>query len=96
MAKVNWQGVYPALTTKFKEDHSLDIPAFQKHLDFQLNNGIHGVILAGSLGEASTLQLQETLELLAAAKETKGFKPRSDIEVNGNKVRLNRKGIQLV
>ena len=69
MAKVNWQGVYPALTTKFKEDHSLDIPAFQKHLDFQLNNGIHGVILAGSLGEASTLQLQETLELLAAAKE---------------------------
>lgn len=72
MIKVNWQGVYPALTTKFKEDHTIDLPAFQKHLEFQLQSGIHGAIVGGSLGEASTLKLDEITQLLSAAKETLG------------------------
>lgn len=61
---VDWKGVYPALTTKFSEDDRLDIPAFLKNLDFQMNAGIHGVVLGGSLGEASTLTNAEKLELL--------------------------------
>ncbi len=61
---VDWKGVYPALTTKFTEDDRLDIPAFLKNLDFQINAGIHGVVLGGSLGEASTLTNAEKLELL--------------------------------
>ncbi len=72
MIKVSWQGVYPAITTKFKEDNSLDLPAFQKHVEFQLNSGINGLILGGSLGEASTLKQEETLVLLASAKEITG------------------------
>ncbi len=72
MIKVNWEGVYPALTTKFKEDHSLDLPAFQKHVEFQLHSGVHGLILGGSLGEASTLKQEEVSELLAAAKAISG------------------------
>lgn len=72
MIKINWQGVYPALTTKMKEDGSLDLPAFQKHLSIQMGAGIHGVILGGSLGEASTLNQSEILELLGAAKATAG------------------------
>lgn len=61
---IDWKGVYPALTTKFSEDDRLDIPAFLKNLDFQMNAGIHGVVLGGSLGEASTLTNAEKLELL--------------------------------
>lgn len=72
MVKVNWQGVYPALTTKFKEDDTLDIDLFRKHLDFQIQSGIHGAIIGGSLGEASTLKQPEVIELLHAAKETAG------------------------
>lgn len=72
MVKINWQGVYPALTTKMKEDASLDLPAFQKHLDTQIQEGIHGAIIGGSLGEASTLKPDEIITLLLAAKETAG------------------------
>ena len=58
-----WQGVYPALTTKFKPDFSLDLEAMAKHLVFQLEAGVHGLIILGSLGENSTLDMDEKLQL---------------------------------
>jgi dihydrodipicolinate synthase/N-acetylneuraminate lyase len=69
MVKVNWKGVYPALTTKFKDDDSLDIEYFKKHLEFQIQAGVEGAIIGGSLGEASTINQSEIIELLVAAKE---------------------------
>ena len=62
-----WTGVYPALTTNFHNDNSLDIDSFIKNLDFQIQSGIHGCVIAGSLGEASTLTLDEKNILLEAA-----------------------------
>jgi len=58
-----WQGVYPAVTTKFKADMSLDLDAMAKHLEFQLEAGVHGVIILGSLGENPTLDMDEKLQL---------------------------------
>jgi dihydrodipicolinate synthase/N-acetylneuraminate lyase len=58
-----WQGVYPAVTTKFKEDFSLDLDAMAQHLEFQLDAGVHGVIILGSLGENPTLDMDEKLQL---------------------------------
>lgn len=58
-----WQGVYPAVTTKFKADMSLDLDAMAKHLEFQLEAGVHGVIILGSLGENPTLSMDEKLQL---------------------------------
>ena len=58
-----WKGVYPALTTKFKPDFSLDLEAMAKHLEFQLEAGVHGLIILGSLGENSTLDMDEKLQL---------------------------------
>jgi len=63
MSRITWKGVYPALTTKFTADDRLDLPLFKKSLDAQVAAGVHGVILGGSLGEASTLT-QEEKELL--------------------------------
>jgi dihydrodipicolinate synthase/N-acetylneuraminate lyase len=60
-----WQGVFPAVTTKFKPDFSLDLDAMAKHLEFQLEAGVHGVIILGSLGENSTLDMDEKLQLTA-------------------------------
>ena len=51
---VNWQGVYPALTTKFTSNVCLDLPAFAHNLKAQLAAGVNGIILGGSLGEAVT------------------------------------------
>ena len=53
--KVNWQGVYPAITTAFTPDDNLDLQMFQKNLQAQLKAGVDGIILGGSLGEASSL-----------------------------------------
>lgn len=58
-----WEGVYPAVTTKFKADFSLDLDAMAKHLEFQLEAGVDGVIILGSLGENSTLDMDEKLQL---------------------------------
>ena len=63
--KVNWHGVYPALTTQFKEDQSLDLDGTAKHLETLINSGIHGVILLGSVGENTALEYEEKLTVLA-------------------------------
>ena len=58
-----WSGVYPALTTKFKADYSLDFDAMAVHLEFQLDAGVDGLIILGSLGENSTLNFDEKVQL---------------------------------
>lgn len=67
---VNWNGIYPAITTKFNQDGSLDLDTFKKNLNAQLDAGIHGVVLGGTLGEASTLGQEEKLQLLETTLDT--------------------------
>ncbi|MDM4766751.1 dihydrodipicolinate synthase family protein [Pelomonas sp. SE-A7] len=62
-----WTGVFPAVTTKFHADESLDIAAMEQHFDWQIRSGVHGLVTCGSLGEASTLTLEEKLEVAATA-----------------------------
>lgn len=62
-----WKGVYPALTTKFTDNDQVDVSAYLKNIDAQVDAGIHGCVIAGSLGEASTLTQDEKILLL---KET--------------------------
>src|SRR6266545_5526596 len=62
--KANWKGVFPALTTQFKQDQSLDLEATARHLDALIRAGIHGVILLGSVGENTALEYQEKLTVL--------------------------------
>lgn len=68
--KFDWSGVFPAVTTKFTNEDELDIPAFLKNIDAQLNAGVNGIVLGGTLGEASTLSDDEKIVLL---KETVSF-----------------------
>lgn len=63
--KPDWKGIYPALTTKFTEDDQLDILTYLNNVDAQMDAGIHGCVIAGSLGEASTLTQDEKVSLLA-------------------------------
>lgn len=63
MNTTRWKGVYPAVTTKFNADNGLDFDAMAEHLEFQLKAGVHGIIILGSLGECSTLNMQEKLQL---------------------------------
>jgi len=62
--KFEWKGVFPAVTTKFTADDQLDFEAFDLNLKAQLDAGVDGIILGGSLGEASTLLPEEKDALL--------------------------------
>ncbi|MGA1546158.1 MAG: dihydrodipicolinate synthase family protein [Flavobacteriaceae bacterium] len=65
MKQFNWEGVMPAITTQFDAQGNLDLNAFKNNLAHQLKAGVHGIILGGTLGEASTLTKEEKQQLLA-------------------------------
>ena len=52
---IEWKGVMPAVTTKFTKKDTLDMKMFETNIQAQLNAGVHGIVLGGTLGEASTL-----------------------------------------
>lgn len=72
MRQVKWTGVYPAVTTKFKESGELDLPAFVKNIEYQVAAGVDGIIIGGSLGESSTITHEERLVLVQNALESIG------------------------
>ena len=45
----------PAVTTKFTKNDELDFKMFNKNIRAQINAGVSGIVLGGTLGEASTL-----------------------------------------
>ena len=70
--KVDWHGVYPAVPTQFHDDFSLDLSSTQKHVEALLDEGIHGLIMLGTIGENCSLSLDEKVKVLQAAKEVCG------------------------
>lgn len=64
MNQFEWRGVFPALTSKFSANGSLDWEAMASHLSFQLDAGVHGIVILGSLGENSTLSNEEKMEVV--------------------------------
>lgn len=66
---IKWKGIFPALTTKFTQKDDLDLPLFAKNLTAQIEAGIDGIILGGTLGEASVLTTDEKETLVRFAVE---------------------------
>jgi dihydrodipicolinate synthase/N-acetylneuraminate lyase len=66
---VNWKGVFPAITTQFHQNQSLDLPATARHLEALIGAGIHGVVLLGSVGENTALAYDEKLRILEEMKQ---------------------------
>lgn len=66
---IEWKGIFPAFTTKFTAADELDLPLFGKNLQAQIKAGIDGVILGGSLGEASVITTAEKETLTKYAVE---------------------------
>lgn len=67
-----WEGVYPAATTQFAEDLSVDIDATQRVLTALVDDGVDGLIMLGTCGENNSLEPQEKRAVLKAAKEAVG------------------------
>ncbi|WP_281233251.1 dihydrodipicolinate synthase family protein [Flavobacterium gelatinilyticum] len=67
--KINWEGVMPAVTTKFTAEGQLDLVMFEKNIKAQIDAGVNGIILGGTLGEASTLTKEEKEVLITKTLE---------------------------
>jgi len=66
---MTWSGVFPAATTQFQPDLSLDIEGTQAVLDALVRDGVHGLVVMGTCGENNSLDAEEKRRLLAAAVE---------------------------
>jgi len=67
-----WHGVYPAATTQFHDDQSLNIQGTLDHLEAMIKAGIHGLIMLGTVGENCSLEASEKRDVLRAVVEHVG------------------------
>ena len=67
-----WTGVFPAVTTQFHQDQSLDLAGTERHLGALLESGIAGLIMCGSLGENQTLSPDEKRQIIQLAVRVAG------------------------
>ncbi|MFI5014247.1 MAG: dihydrodipicolinate synthase family protein [Hyphomicrobiales bacterium] len=70
--KPAWAGVFPAVTTQFRADFSLDIEATRKVIAALIKDGVSGLIICGTVGENNVLSLKEKLTVMEAAKDVAG------------------------
>ncbi|MGL4489244.1 MAG: dihydrodipicolinate synthase family protein [Rhizobiaceae bacterium] len=70
-----WKGVFPAVTTKFHADETLDLTEMERCFALQIEAGVDGLIVAGSLGEGPMLSLEERTEVFKVAKSVAGKLP---------------------
>ena len=63
---VTWHGIYPAATTQFNADQSLNLKATTDNVEKMMAAGMHGMIMLGSVGENTTLEYAEKLDVLKA------------------------------
>ena len=67
MAKVGWQGVFPAVTTQFRDDLSLDLEATHKVMAALVRDGVSGLVVCGTVGENGSLTREEKVQVWEAA-----------------------------
>ena len=67
---VKWAGVFPAVTTQFRADQSLDLEATAAHIRILMDSGVHGLIMLGTVGENTALEPEEKRAVLRMAIET--------------------------
>jgi 1-pyrroline-4-hydroxy-2-carboxylate deaminase len=67
--RIQWRGIFPAVTTQFDKKLSLDLEATQRHIEVLIDTGSTGLVMLGSLGESVTLDRSEKRRLMRAAIE---------------------------
>lgn len=67
-AAISWQGVFPAVTTQFREDFSLDLPATARVIEGLVRDGVSGLVVCGTVGENTSLSRSEKMQVVEAAK----------------------------
>jgi len=66
--KIDWHGVFPAVTTQFRADMSVDVDATAKVMDALIKDGVSGLIVCGTVGENCSLSTREKVEIMEAGR----------------------------
>jgi 1-pyrroline-4-hydroxy-2-carboxylate deaminase len=66
--KVSWSGVFPAVTTQFRPDLSVDVEATAKVMDALIQDGVSGLIVCGTVGENCSLSTREKVQIMEAGR----------------------------
>lgn len=69
MARIGWEGVFPAVTTQFKPNFDLDADATAKVMENLIRDGVSGLIVCGTVGENTSLSRSEKIMVMEVAKE---------------------------
>ena len=69
---MKWSGVFPAITTPFKPDFSIDTDALEAHVDWMIRSGCTGIVPLGSLGEGNTLSFDEKMLVVETCRRAAG------------------------
>jgi len=72
MKKAQWTGVFPAITTPFKKDLTVDHDFIARHVAWLVDEGCTGIVALGSLGESATLDFEEKVEIIATCVKAVG------------------------
>ncbi len=67
-ARIAWQGVFPAVTTQFREDFSLDVAATERVIQGLVADGVSGLVICGTVGENTGLARSEKIQIIEAAR----------------------------
>ena len=74
LSTCSWSGVFPAATTQFDAALDLDLPATRAVQAALIQDGVHGLVVLGTVGENNSLSPEEKRAVLRAAVETAGGK----------------------
>ncbi len=66
MMNINWRGVYPAVTTQYNDDFSINFAATQAMVDSLIKEGVDGIIALGTVGENCSHTREEKQAVLKA------------------------------
>lgn len=72
MKKAQWTGVFPAITTPFRQDLSVDHDFLARHVAWLVDHDCTGIVALGSLGESATLDFEEKVEILSTCVASVG------------------------
>ena len=56
---MNFEGTYVAMVTPFTKDEEIDEEGFRSNINFLIDNGVNGLLAAGTTGESATLSHDE-------------------------------------
>src|SRR3569833_3257208 len=69
MTKITWSGVFPAVSTQFRADFSLDVEATHRVAKNLVDDGVSGLVMCSTVGENTALALDEKIAVIEAARD---------------------------